>query len=729
MSLYADTQTALRTQLGGSLPRFDPYAIPPSSAIYAQNSSFFKGQAQSRLGHSVAFTVNAADGPCSSLYNWSFVLGVFPLPVTQISIAAYYAPAIGVRGYQQFPISITPVLFAVTGAAGASLVGAGTRLYGAFYDATGRLGIAQAEVYTWDNGTDTLFSPPLTIVPTMAETAAGVVTAGVHKIGYLFTTRSGYTGKLSPVNSSTVFVPATFTSTGAHNLQVTIAGALPAYLNPPATFQVVMTTVANPNQYFAVPGAVASAFNPTVITVNISDDDLAATGTDVTAYVNLLSQTVLGAGPFSPSAMFAYSSRMGYVTIDGAGVPVIYFSNQNAFQYITADQHGIYLEGNAKPVQGFSLRGVCYIGTPFSFFSTEDSGDVPVNWTPPQKVDGSIGILSPTCLTVNPALGYAGIASDRGFYIFQGGIFPALPLSYYQANDWNRINWQVPTTVQVVDDQLNKRFIVVAPLNNKVGSVSGTGPYVITPVITPHLYQSNLKVSIAGVTGNQTITVIDANTFSIPGGSGAPTVNGAILPQTATHEMTWDYTDGDTPETVKYSINAFGAFNVGAVAVIQNVTNYLQEIWYVPSLQGVGIRQNDGTEALPYRDVSTTGSPASYSWLYETSLLPGASDAPASMMAPAGSTLHQFCGAHLRLTGNGSGANGLTLNAFGIDHKISVVPTASPLTLSPNPGKEYLVKWALMSEQQSIQFGMTVMDSNAVLSLIRAYYTDYCPQR
>lgn len=735
MAFLPDTQTAVQDRFSGSLIRLDSYSVPVGNALYAQNCDFLKAEVSTRLGHSVAFTIPGGRGGTTSLYNWLFIFSGPALGATPITIAMYYCPAVGAAGYKQFPIQDIGVLFPVTGAAGASLQGAGSRLYGAFYDSSGRLGIAQGEVYGWSLGTDTLFEPPLQNVPVASETGAGVVTAGVHRIGYLYTTRNGYTGPLCPVNPQTVFTPISFTSTGSHNLQVQIPGPYPAYMTAGSSeIQIVMTTVANPNQYFAVPGAIRSpASAPSIITFSIDDADLAATGLDVTSYINLLSQTVGGTGPFFPSALFTYSSRMGYVTIDSFGDPVVYFSDQNNFQHITADQHGIYLDGQAQPVQCISLRGVCYILTLYATYSVEDSGDVPVKWTPPQLVDGSIGILAPTCVTVNPSLGYAGVASDRGFYIFQGGIYPALPLSYYQQPDWNRINWNVPTTVQVADDQLNKRFIVTAPLKTTIAAVTGGGPYTITTSVpnginaqsssSPHLYQVGLKVSITGVTGIVSITsIVSPNMFTINGGAGAPTVGGIIAPQQANAQMTWDYTEGDTPETVKYSLNAFGAYNVGAMATIENYATAVQEVWYTPSVQGVAIRQNAGSDNLAYEDVDSTGNPTSYAWLYETSLFPGPEEATSSV---PDSTLHQYCGAHLRIGGTGS----ISLIAYGIDHIISKVPAASPLALTQFPGKEYLVRWALMSEQQSIQFGMTVFNTSAFLNLIRAYYTEYCPQR
>lgn len=709
--LQPDVSTKTFAQFNGAVLRLDPYTVDSTHGFYSQNVSYVRGEVGTRFGHSTVFT--QTDGAITTLYNWYFTfLG------SQAGIVIYYAPAIGIKGWQQGGGGFTTTLMAVTGAAGAVPVATGLRLYSSFYDATGRLASASARVYGHNIGDDLLFAAPLTSAVAVSETSTGVVTAGTRRIAFLPTTRNGFTTKLSPVDSGTVFAPGTFTSTGGKNLHLSISGALPSYMVG-GTIQAVMTTTANLNRYFTVPGATTIAGNPTTLDFSISDNDLAATGTDVTSQMNLFTNLVGNVVQVNPSAIFTYSSRMCYIAIDLAGFPVIYISEPNNFQYITADQHAVYLEGLAQAVVGFSLRGVCYIGTQFSFFSTEDNGGVPATWTPPQKVDGSIGILSPTCITVNPSLGYAAIASDRGLYIFQGGIFPALPISYYQASDWGRINWAVPTTVKVVDDQLNKRFIVLAPLSNSVASVSGTGPYTVTTTINPHLYQTGLMAKISGVTGTTTITVTGPGTFTIPGGAGTPTVGGSILPQTASHELTWDYTEGDTPESVKYSLNSFTSYNAGAVAVIQNISSYLNEVWYAPFSNGVVARQNDGTEANPYRDVATDGTPAAINSFpgYQTSLIPGSEDPT--------QTIHDAHGAHFRVRGNGN----LKIQAIGLDGVRTVTPVASPIALQTNPGQEILAKWFLRSEQSSIQLGTNALDAFFILSLARCYYTNAFAQR
>lgn len=705
--------TTVIDAFNGSITRLDPYAVDQSHGLYAQNCGYLHGQVGKRYGHTAMFTLT--DGAVTAMYNWFFVFGS-----VDVSVIAYYAPSVGVRTLNQIGVTVQTVM-AVTGAAGAIMVASGERLYAAFYGPTGRIGFAAGEVYGWNLGADVLFAAPMTSTVTCAETTSGVCNAGTRRIGFLPTTRNGFTTKLSPAPSD-LFTPVSFTSTGGHNIAVTITGTLPAYMVG-GTVQIVMTTVANLNRYFTVPLATASAANPNVINVSISDDDLTATGTDVTDQMDLLTTSVFGTPPFLPSAIFAYSNRMGYVTMDASGAPVIFMSEQNDYQHITADQHGIYLSAQAQPVQGFELRGVCYVGATDGFYSTEDNGDLPVTWTPPQKVDGSIGILSPTCLFVNPAQGYALVASQHGFYIFQGGTFPALALSYYQQSDWGRINWNVSTRVQVADDQVNKRLIVAAPLNINVLNATNANPI---RIITDgaHLYQNGLTVTISGVGGNTNANgtfvisqaTIDGVSFTIPiAGNGTYTSGGLVQPQAATHEMTWDYTEGDTPETAKYSLNAFTAYRAGCLAIILNSANLLKEVWYAPNANGAIIRQNDGSETLPYHDPDLSGTPTAINWLYETAQVPGP-EAEAN-------TVSDFHGAHIK----GNGVGGLTMKVFGLDHAVNKVPARSPLTLTS--GQEQLVKWSLRSEQQSFQFGNNAIDEYMIISLLRMYSTPAMAQR
>lgn len=722
-------RTALIAQFNGSITTgTDSYAVDPAHALYARNVQYGKGligmdQVGTRLGHAQLVQIGSGDGAATSLANWYFIYAS-----TQISIALYYCSAVGIRGWQQSTNILYTPFTAVTGAAGASIVSAGARFYSAFYDSTGRLGTTGGHVYGWNIGDDPLFAAPIMTAPVITQPSAGVITAGTHRVGFLTTTRNGYTGTLQPVTSAGVFNPVSFTADGAHNAVFTLTpGTLPSYLSTsPASLQVVMTTATNLNRWFAVPGAIATPLfsGANIVTFSITDDDLTATGTDVTSYLSNLTSTPGGTPPFNPSAIATYSSRMCYTMIDGAGIPGVAISEPNAYQKLTADQNIIYLDGNNKPIQCVTLHsGVLFIAAINGFYQTSDNGGTPVTWTPPSRVDGSVGIMSPTCLLVNPQSGFILVASTQGFYVFQGGVFPELPLSYYQSSDWQRINWAIPTQVQVAEDGLNRVFRVMAPLTCQITNVTNANPAVIT-TLQPHLFQTGLSVTLAGtgtsVDGSRIVTVLSPTTFSVPLASGGTATAGTAAPNAANCEMTWDYTDGYTPGTAQYCLRAFTSYRMGAIGNILNTTNGLTEVWFAPGASNPGplIRQVISSDPTPYRDVNMSGSAAAIDCTYQTSNLPGAQD-------EEGATVHNYHGAHFRVSGNGS----LSLLASGLDGNITLVPAISPLSLTQQEGKELLAKWFLRSEQETITVGTNAVDEYFILSIIRAYWGNANPQR
>ena len=289
-------------------------------------------------------------------------------------------------------------------------------------------------------------------------------------------------------------------------------------------------------------------------------------------------------------------------------------------------------------------------------YSVTDNGNTPSQWANPQLVDGSIGTLSPLGVWANEAQGYAWVCDEGGLYLFQGGAFPTKPISYYQQPDWVRINWGAPTAVQVIDDKNAKKVIVIAPLD------------------------------------------------------------GATTPS---HKLTWDYTEGTDPEVAKYSIDNLANYAMGAIALIQNPSTSRMEGWLAPNAAGAILRQNDGSEANPYRDLNTAGTVAqAINSLYETALMPEADD-------PRRGQVHFHHGDHLRVKGSGN----LALTVFGIDHLRSVVPPASPIALAANPGLEVLCKYFLESEYASLQLGTNAVDAYFVLSAIKHYWTRATPQR
>lgn len=743
MAFNQDTSTSIVSQFKGSSQLQDSYDLDASHGLYSQNVDFILGQNESiqvgtRRGVSQVAQLPSGDGQIPSMDSWYFVQNGI-----EDCFCVYYSPAQGVKAYNQLSAAFQGVLVSQTGATTASFAFDGLRMYVAFAAAGGRLGYAGGQVYGFPIGADPLFPSPLTtsiVNPVVTQPGPGVVTAGLHRLGFIFTSRNGFVSALNPVNISGIFTPVEFTAPdGTHNVLVTFNwSSIPSYLTPGGTLQVAMTTAANPAQYFLVPNAtVAVPPSPffTTIQFSITDNDL-ATGTEVTLNQTFLT-SINGIPPFKPSALFLYSSRMGYCTLDASGFPVVYFSDQNSYQSLTAAFHGVYLEGRQMPIQGASLGGTCYIGTISGLYATQDNGGLPSTWNPPARVDGSVGIFASSCIVATG--GKILLASEKGFYLFRGGAFPQTPISYWQSPDWNRINWAFPYQIQIVDDAYDRVYRVLAPLKVVITNVSNTNPITVTtavlvngvPVAYPHLLQTGLSVTISGVSGTTSanttanITVTGANTFTIPvAGNGAyvPGTNGysgTVAPNSPNAIMCWAYPNGDDPDELLYSIHAFDSYRAGAMATVRNLSTAIDETWFAPAQSNPGgiIRRVLPTDTPLHRDVDMSGAAASISDIYETSLLPGAQDEAI--------TLHDSHGAHFRVLGNGS----LNLTIYGVDHVRSVIPLASPLTLTNKPGLEILVKWFLRSEQVSISFGTTGLDSYFVMALIRHYYTNSLPQR
>jgi hypothetical protein len=720
-------------QFQGSAQASDPYSLDQNHGLYSQNIDFIVSpsglvQATPRRGTSQIVQIPSGDHAVTSLAPWYFNNGG-----VQDCYAVYYAPSVGAKAWSQQAANFVS-LVPVTGAKSLSFVPDGVRGYFAFCDASGRVGTTSGYVYGLSYAAaDQLFGPPVqsTVVTIVVDTThgSGVVTAGNHRLGIVFTTRSGYTGALSLVDSNGVFAPITaMAPDGVHEWGILVTFvSVPAYLSG-GTFQIVLTSSSNPAEYYLVPGAIGNVpASPSFVEVivSITDGDL-VTGTNVTENQNLLTASQSGAPPFLPSAIFAYSSRLGYVAIDSAGFPVVYISDQNDYQYLTAGFHAIYLEGRQIPIQGVSIDTTLFIATLSGLYSCSDNGGQPVTWTPPGRVDGSVGVLAPSCILSNN--GRILLASEKGLFSYTNGNFPTIPLSYWQAPDWNRINWNAPTQVQVVDDALDRIIRVIAPLKVLVTSASNTNPItVITGVLVngqvvaePHFLTTGMSVTIVGVGGNTAantaavVTVTGPSTFTIPvAGNGAYTSGGVVTPNEPTAEMAWNYSDGETPG-MPYSINGFSAFRRTAVGVIRNIATGYDEVWYGPGASNPGgiVRRVLPTDALIHRDVDMSGNPTAIVSLLETGICPGAADLNA--------TLHDYAGAHFRVYGSGA----LVLTAFGLDHAVSVTPAASPLTLASKPGTEVLVKWSLRSEQQTILLAMSTVDAFYILSLIREYWSD-----
>jgi hypothetical protein len=168
-----------------------------SRASIAQNVRVSPGQVYSREGTS---TVVSAAGAVFGMYDW--------ITPTDHHVAMKVGTAID--RYRVSDGNVLQLLATVGGGFAPSFADLGPRLYLTAYNTSG-VGTIQANVYDGVTAVDTAFRAPLTVTAmTAVDSGVGNCTQGTHYIGFIFQSRSGFSGKPSPVVAS-VFTPVSVT--------------------------------------------------------------------------------------------------------------------------------------------------------------------------------------------------------------------------------------------------------------------------------------------------------------------------------------------------------------------------------------------------------------------------------------------------------------------------------------------------------------------------------------
>lgn len=350
----------------------------------------------------------------------------------------------------------------------ADMIEFGSRLFIALSDSAGE-GVAAAKVW---NGlftgltpnVDDLFQAPFSSVTAVnSEPGSGVVTAGVHSLGYIIRTRNGYDTKAVEIG--------TFTATGGANLnvQLTPTGNWPDWADE---VRLIMTTADNQERYYLIPNTVIGLPAGTSAAVNIlvNPSDQEMTQFSVAADYFSLIQLTPSAGYGYPKKIIPYGNRMVYLAdIFDSGslgdVTGVFISDPSLPQWITADQHLVSLPKLREIVTGFVLHNQLYLCGPNWTYALVDNQDLPVTWAAAHAIDEEIGTPSMFGVSTNQAGTRAWVASQKGLYLFEGGNFPELPTSFYQDAEWNRINWSAKNRVVVVENQAMDCVHVLAPLD------------------------------------------------------------------------------------------------------------------------------------------------------------------------------------------------------------------------------------------------------------------------
>jgi hypothetical protein len=483
MSLIAEAQRFLLTKIRGmaSLPdQFDRSGLDEFAELAHNVEIQLNQQVQTRRGFGSAWNPNKS---VTAMMNWILAAS---------NRLAYYNKTDGKVTLRNLAAGTEVDLLTGSAAETADFASLGARLLFAQITSAGA-GAAQARI--WDGVTapasaDKAFEPPMVSTAmsfTTAEPAAGTVSKGAHRLAVVFTTRTGYETRPCPVTagfgssgSIADLVYGSVTASGNKTLRVTITPGT----TWPASFvsaALLMTTVQNTARYFFVPGCTASvtgggAGAVTFPDVNLNDTILGSSSSveAVTAtknYFGLYSQDSSAAGPFSPFKVLGYSDRAVYLVTLSDGTSGAFVSNKNAPQWITLANHLIQLEEKRQITTGFVLRGSLYLVGPGWTYACSDNTSLPVSWAPPQQVDGRIGTPSVFGVSANTSLGYAFVAATDGLYLFEGGAYGTLPISYLNSADYARINWAAPQgTIQVLDFPAAKMVLVKAPLDAAVAA-------------------------------------------------------------------------------------------------------------------------------------------------------------------------------------------------------------------------------------------------------------------
>lgn len=206
---------------------------------------------------------------------------------------------------------------------------------------------------------------------------------------------------------------------------------------------------------------------------NLSDEDVADEFAGDTAQANFLftAQNPDGTGPFNPSAVVPYGTRMCYVV--GS---VLWVSDLGFPQQIAADTNQIRMQNQRKIGTAFPLpgsTGLYITGDGFTGYVT-DNGDSPSTWAVPVSVSTNLGLGTPypNCVCADTKGPYVWIVTPSGPYMFDGA-YEGNQLLYLSSGydeqknpiGWTRVNWAAASVIQVRDDVKNLKLYIAVPLD------------------------------------------------------------------------------------------------------------------------------------------------------------------------------------------------------------------------------------------------------------------------
>jgi hypothetical protein len=431
-------------------------------AFEARNIRVKPGRVVTRDGHVTGLSV---PGRTTSLYQWLPTL----VGLGRKNFIFYHSNG-KVWMKNMADSSAAVELFSAT-ARGASYAEAANKLYVCTYDndGLGVTGLKLANPLGTGQIVDNAFSPPLALVPTVAQTTASgaKVTPGTHLFGYLVEYRSGCITPYAPLVGG-IFTPVSATITADKQVQLTVTfttgSPAPADI---AFLHAIMTRADNPSLYYIVPdGSIAvppgvpitpATTWAATMNIAITDEDLSARAEAATPYMTKLTMTG-STPPVTPSQCLMYGDRLVLV----AGTKA-YASDQFDYEFMTEARHTVQLPG-MQPIVAAGVQGgmIYWFGRNYTFASM-DNGSDPRQWSKPERVSGAIGVTGPNCINFDNARSTGWVISRTGCWTFAGQ-YEEKPTTHLWRDDWVRINWAYAHTISVEDDIVNQRLYIATPM-------------------------------------------------------------------------------------------------------------------------------------------------------------------------------------------------------------------------------------------------------------------------
>jgi hypothetical protein len=667
----------------------DRLQVDQRGCLLAQNVRFINRQFGTRYGFGPAFTYadSVANNFPVGMFNWTSELGnylVWARGATGGSNALFLA---NISANPTPTVTSLPMSATTLGFSAPVFATAGPRLYVSQWCTNTNTASAStiatagpAYVVTQTSGTFNIDKiipgpPTNTQVPngTFSEPTSGIVTAGVHSFGVRMQHRSGFLGRPGPDSSTTTnptpqtFTPWTFTSSGGKNLQWTFTPSSP-WPADVIGVQLVMNTVANPNQYLLVPGVTATvvggAMTSVTFTVNIDDGSLVsgAAANDCTASLNWYTASATGQAYMQCAGVWNFGNRMFYLSQlpdpNGNNYWVVFASDPYEYQQISLDQHLIQLPNQLQIAGLFNYQGSIYLGGPHWTYYTQDNGQTPVNWMQPQLVDGLHGIAAPNCVQTAASGLYVWVADKTGLYQFTGS-YPVLPISYNQTDKW--LAQTFPSIyICMVDDPIGKRLILTA-------GPGFLGVWDYTAAIDPYFTRYAQFQMNNGLTTTSSATLVQNTLFS-------SVSIGLSLPEV-------------------WMVNS----NFGSPS-----TYYFQR------------EKNPTYDTNVYRDEGSSAGTQIINLRYDPPIFP----------VPGGEYDYlTHVGCKIRVTGSG----GLIVLVSGFEG-----PSAATITLNPSislaagiSGKQELRGYLVANNGFSYRIAQNTLDANCVVDEIDMYYSTY----